>query len=176
MVDKNTTVAVYRWREVTILRSIILDRALFCLVRPEQLETDIERAVRDVGHMGTSSWWPKWRARRAFRKLGRVWDESVYDAGWSGQLVVAISKSRDLLEGIDLAGVAPLEPRIRDEYDDIIFAVMAKIINGDPKPLHSWVAMVYGVDAGTFDDAPIRSALENVEAQLRGARYPSISS
>jgi hypothetical protein len=74
------------------------------------------------------------------------------------------------LEELDLAGVAPLEPRIRDEYDDIIFAVMAKIVTGDQNPLSSWVEMIYGIDASTFDEAPIVSALESVEAELRDAR------
>lgn len=170
MVDRNPTVSVYRWREVTILRAVFPDRALFCLVRPERFEADVQRIVRDVGDIRISPRCSGWRARRTLRKLGKVWDESSHEPGWSERLVQAISRSRDLLEELDLAGVAPLEPRIRDEYDDIIFAVMAKIVTGDQNPLSSWVEMIYGIDASTFDEAPIVTALESVEAELRDAR------
>lgn len=104
------------------------------------------------------------------RKFGKVWDEKFYDGGWSDELTVAISRSRDLLEELDLAGVGPLAPELRDEHDDIIFAVMAKIVVGDDNSLDSWAAMVYEIDSEAFDGAPIRRALQDVETELRRAR------
>jgi len=80
--------------------------------------------------------------------------------------------SRDLLEDLDLAGVSPLEVDRRDEYDDVIFAIMANIIVGDSTSIVSWVKTVYEIGSRADQDQALSSTLQAVENFLAATRGP----
>lgn len=172
MMEKPTRVKLHQYREVSLLVATLRNVDVYCVVRPDSSQAAIHAAMSCLAEIGEASFFSPWRVKRILRRLGRTWTEVTAGVGWTEDLAAAISMSRDLLEDLDLAGVSPLEVDRRDEYDDVIFAIMANIIVGDSTSIVSWVKTVYEIGSRADQDQALSSTLQAVENFLAATRGP----
>lgn len=169
MMQSGTRCSIHQCRDVMLVDISLSDRTVYCIARPSDASGEINAILRMVQEVKCSGACARRKIRRLLGLAGRTWIE-MGPRLWSSEFAAELSRARDLMEDLDLAGVGNLEADARNEYDDILVAVISKIVRADDAPVLPWVELTYSTQMTASERGRVCDALNEVESILRRAR------